>query len=104
MLRSVTMFVVMVSVPLSKTLWALLQCDMVIDLWPANSPWVRAKVANGTTDESVGTIGMRSNLSKLVRGFGRCCSTLLVSTERLTLTRILRCRMHTSYTLLGNAL
>ena len=27
--------------------------------------------ANGTIDESVGTIGMQSNLSKLARGFGR---------------------------------
>ena len=30
-----------------------------------------AKAANGTIDESVGTIGVQSNLSKLARGFGR---------------------------------
>ena len=60
-------------------------------------------MANGTIDESVGTIGMQSNLSKLARGFGRCCSTLPVSTGQLTLTRMLRCRMHASYTLFGSA-
>ena len=54
--------------------------------------------------DSVDMIGMRYNPTKLVRGFGQCCSTLPMSIGLLTLTRILRCRMHTSCTLLDNAL
>ena len=90
-MRSLTIFVAMAFVPLSKALWTLLWCDLIIELWPATSPLVMAEVASGTIDDSVGTIGMRSNLTKLVRGLGRCCRTLPVSTGRLTSTRILRC-------------
>ena len=90
--------------PLLRPLLTLPQCALIMDSWPATFSWVMEKGASGMIGGSVDMIEMRYNLLKRVRGLEQCCSMLPVLTGLLTLIHIWHCRMHTSYTLLGNVL